>query len=136
MNNWSIPNNEYAEMIKAGIAWELIFPGFLPMSYNAQLTNPPLIRHRAKRQIDSFIASKYFDIPPAKEKRAVQIYIVKNKNILDDEPNLDCRSKHILDSLVTKKLLRDDNINWLEWHHVRQHVGTHKGTIVRLWIPK
>lgn len=122
-------------MIDAGIAWELMFPGFLPMSFNELLTKPPIIRHKAKRSIDSMIKSTYFDIPEAEEKRAVEMYIIKSRNILDDEPNLDCRSKHILDSLVTNRLLKDDSVKWLEWHHVKQSVNSHKGTIVRLWIP-
>lgn len=133
---WRIPYDHWLSIVEQGLGWEINLPNLVPMSMNKQLNSHFWVRANEKKIIDNIIEKKFAHIPKATGKRAVQICVVKKTGALDDEPNLDSRSKHIIDSLVTNELLLDDSPKYLEWHHVfQQKAKMSNGVGIRLWVP-
>lgn len=123
---------EWRQMLEAGIAWEIIIPDWLPMSLNSLVSNSRSSYMGERRWIQHYLSHNYPAIPPAMDKRGFEMFIAK-KSHMDDEPNLDGRSKSILDAMQKLGMLRGDDMKWLEWHHVQQLKGTRKGVMARLW---
>ena len=132
--DWHIPTSEWDAMKADGRGWEILIPDWLPMAMNELIRNSWNTYMGERRWIQSYLSQNCRDIPPAMGKRAVQMLVVKGTGNLDDEPNLDGRSKATIDAMVKLKLLRDDNVKWLQWHHVSQVAGPfQKGLVIRLW---
>ena len=103
------------------MTWTLTLP-MLPMSGNKRDTTHWTKRHRERKQIGTAIGWLLLEqrVSPAMGKRRVTITIHKTKRSrrLDDQPNLDGRSKAILDALVEHSALIDDSPMWLDFPRV------------------
>ena len=124
--------DEWKAMVEAEIAWEIIIPDWLPSSLNSLLKNSWTSYAGERRWIQHYLSLNYPEIPPAMEKRGFEMFIAK-KSHMDDEPNLDARSKAILDAMQKLGMLRGDDIKWLDWHHVQQVKAPRSGVMARLW---
>lgn len=126
-------NNDWARRLEEGTAWEIIIPDWLPMSLNSLLTNSRNSYMGERRWVQHYLSHNYPSLTPALDKRGFEMILAK-KGQLDDEPNLDARSKAILDAFQKLGWLRGDDVHWLEWNHVQQvKVKSRKGVMIRLW---
>ena len=100
-------------------AWTIELPGVLPASMNVRERQSHWVR---KKELDGLIViigalGKAMEIPPATGRRSVTITIHKTQRsrTLDDPANLPSRAKSVLDAMTRTGLLKDDNVEWLEW---------------------
>lgn len=132
--DWVIPIIEWNELVSNGKAWEILVPEWHPYSMNDLIKNSWETYSSQRKWIQHFLSTNYRDsIPPAMERRALQMLLVKTHAMMDDEPNLDSRSKATVDAMTKLGMIRDDNTRWLQWHHVHQTKAAVKGFVVRLW---
>ncbi len=123
---------EWAKKVEDGVGWEIIIPDWLPSSMNSLIKNSWNSYAGERRWIQHYMSHNFQAIPPALGKRAFEMVLVK-KSHLDDEPNLDARSKATLDAMQKLGMLRGDDVKWLEWHHVQQVKAPRGGVMMRLW---
>lgn len=100
--------------------WQFSIP-ILPVNINRRERAHWTGRHTESKRVEQYVwaMSKAARIPKAGgDRRAVHMEFVKplTNRRPDDAPNLQSRSKPVLDALVRLGYLVDDSPAWLEWH--------------------
>lgn len=124
--------HEWDAMVAGEKAWEIMVPDWLPMSLNELMKNSWNTYAGERRWIQHYLSQTHPHIPPAMAKRGFEMILAK-KSHMDDEPNLDARSKAMLDAMQKLGMLRGDDVKWLQWHHVQQVKAPRSGVMARLW---
>lgn len=110
--------------------YAMVIPDKLPPSFNDLITKSVEWRHASSRWWRFYLAKHCRAMPPAYlQRRAVRIDIFK-KGQRDDDPNLDARSKVILDAMKQVGQLCDDNHKFLDWGRVWQRNHSTKATVI------
>jgi len=112
------------------VVYAMVIPEKLPPSFNEMVCKSFEWTKNQRRWIEHYM-SKYCKALPAVylDKRTVRIDLFK-KSQKDDEPNLDGRSKCVLDAMKQKGMIVDDNHKWLGWARVWQRKHSEKSYVV------
>lgn len=112
------------------VVFAIVIPEKLPPSFNDMLQKGKEWKLNQRRWFQHFM-SRYCKAVPTVylEKRSVRIDLFK-KSHMDDAPNLDGRSKIILDAMKQLNMIMDDNNKWLDWARVFQHKHTDNATVI------
>ncbi len=114
----------------AHVVFAAVIPERLPPSFNDMINHSVEWRKNQSRWFQHFM-SKYCRAVPTVylEKRTVRIDLFK-KSMQDDAPNLDGRSKCILDPMKQLGMICDDNHKFLDWARVWQRKGKENATVI------
>jgi hypothetical protein len=111
------------------VMYAIVIPDRLPPSFNEMINKSREWTKNQRRWFQHYLSKHARPMPRAYlDKRSVRIDLFK-KSQADDAPNLDGRSKVILDAMKELGMIVDDNAKYLEWGRVWQRKGKRNGSV-------
>lgn len=114
----------------AHVLFAMVIPERLPPSFNEMVTKSYQWTKNQRHWFQHYLSRHMKAMPTVYlERRTVRIDLFK-KSQRDDEPNLDGRSKCILDSMKQLGMIVDDNHRYLDWARVWQRKHNDNATVI------